>query len=111
MSHVKQTHYQTVVDCTYWPVLGLLNYWNIIQFTNKTTLSKEFYDIHEVVIDGISDNIAPLVSGQDGAISITDQTTTGYCVVKYVSYDFILQEYVTTYGQVSKAGELAVRSE
>ena len=38
-------------------MLGSLNNWNIIQFTNKTISSEEFDDIHKVLLDGISGNI------------------------------------------------------
>ena len=57
----KQPCYQPVVDCTYWPVLGSLNNWNIINFTNKTTPSGDFDTVHEVVLDGISKIMASLV--------------------------------------------------
>ena len=30
----KHPCYQTVDDCTYWPVLDSLNNWNVIQFAN-----------------------------------------------------------------------------
>ena len=33
--HAQQPCYQPVVCWTYWSVLGSLNNWNIIQFTNK----------------------------------------------------------------------------
>ena len=33
----SQPRYQPVEYCTYWPVLGYFNNWNIIKFTNKTT--------------------------------------------------------------------------
>ena len=46
-----------------------------------------------------------------GNINTVDITTLGYYVVKYASDDFTLQEDTTTDGQVSKAGELTVRSE
>ena len=53
--------YQTVVDYTYWPMLGSFNNWDIIQFTNKTTPIEEFYAVHKVAIYGMSENMASLV--------------------------------------------------
>ena len=31
----QKSRYQPVTDCTYWPVLGLYNNWNIIHLTPK----------------------------------------------------------------------------
>ena len=59
--HAKQPRYQPVVDRTYWLVLGYLDNWDIIKFTNKTALSEEFDAMHKVVLDGISDNMEYLV--------------------------------------------------
>ena len=52
---------KTVTKCTYWPVLGELNNWNIIEYLSKSTSSETFYEIHQVVLDGKSDNMASLV--------------------------------------------------
>ena len=54
----KQDCCKPVTKCTYWPLLGAFNNWNIIQFSSKSTSSDTFDEIHQVVIDGISDNIA-----------------------------------------------------
>ena len=35
----KQERYQQVTKCTYWPVLGAFNNWNIIQLSSKSTSS------------------------------------------------------------------------
>ena len=56
-SYVKE-RYRHVTKCTYWKVLGYFNNWNIIQFSQKSTPSDAFDEIHQVVLDGISDNIA-----------------------------------------------------
>ena len=53
--------YKTFTKCTYWPVLGPLNNYNIIQSSHKSTPSDTFDEIHQVFIDGISDNMASLV--------------------------------------------------
>ena len=62
--------YQPIVDYTYEPVLGSLNTWSIIQFTNKIIDHGDFDEVHKVVIDSISDNMASLAQvGKYGAIS------------------------------------------
>ena len=42
----RQPRYQPVEYCTYWPVLGSVNNWYIILFTNKTTTNKYFDAVH-----------------------------------------------------------------
>ena len=67
ISSEKQERYKPVTKCTYWPVLGAFNNWNIIELSSKSTSSETFDEIHQVVLDGISDNMAPLVeSGKYG---------------------------------------------
>ena len=74
-------------------MLGSLNNWNIIQFTNKTTTNEDFYAVHKVVLDGISDNMSALVqNGKYGAINTTDPTKMGYYVVKLSSETYKLQD-------------------
>ena len=58
ISSYKQERYKTVTKCTYWPVLGAFNNWNIILLSSKSTSSETFDENHQVVIDGISDNMA-----------------------------------------------------
>ena len=57
----QQPRYQPVTDFSYWPVLGSFNNWNIITLSQKVTTSGSFDNIHKVVLDGISDNMASLV--------------------------------------------------
>ena len=57
----KQDRYKPVTKCTYWPVLRAFNNWNIIELSSKSTSSDTFDEVHQVVIDGISDNMASLV--------------------------------------------------
>ena len=57
----KQAWYQHVTDCTYWPVLGSYNTWNIINLTPEPTHFGGFDEIHQVVLDSINDNIDSLV--------------------------------------------------
>ena len=64
-------------------MLGSLNDWNIIQFSNKTTSSEEFDEVHKVAPDVISDNMSSFVhTGKYGAINASDTTMLGYHVVK-----------------------------
>ena len=58
--HRKPLH-QTVKDCTYWLVLGYFNNWNIIKLSNKATTSEEIDKIHQVVLDGINENMDALL--------------------------------------------------
>ena len=75
-------------------MLGSFNNWNIIKFTNKTTSSEYFDDVHKVVLDGISDNMSSLLQlGKYGDINSEDTTTIGYYVIKYLSEPYTLQEY------------------
>ena len=40
ISPQKQLSYKTLKDCTYWPVLGSFNSWNILQLSHKATSSE-----------------------------------------------------------------------
>ena len=76
----KQSRYQPVTKCTYWPVLVSYNNWNIIDLTPKSTPVEAFDEIYNVVLDGISENVSSLVqSGMYGAIN-TDDTTSNYVI-------------------------------
>ena len=89
----NQPFYQTVRNFTYCPILGVFNNWNIIIFSNINTTSEDFEEIHQVILDGISDTMASLVqSGKHDATKTTYSTVMGYYVVNYVSYAYILQE-------------------
>ena len=80
----EQERYKPVTKCTYWTVLGSFNNGNILQFSHKSTPSDTFDGIHKVVLDGISDNMAPLVeSVKYGAINTTDTTTNGFYVIMF----------------------------
>ena len=50
--------YKPVTKCTYWPVLGSFNNWNIIQLSHNSTPYDSFDEINQVVFDGISYNMA-----------------------------------------------------
>ena len=101
----KYPHYQPVVGCTHWPVLGSFNNCKIIQFSNKATSSEYFDVVHKVVLDGISENMVSLLQlGKYGAINAADPTTMGYYVINCLSEPYTLKEYHTIDWQVSKAG-------
>ena len=73
------------------------------------SLGEYFNDIHNIVLDGISDNMVLLAkSGKYGAINTVDTMAIGYYVVKNVSENLPLQEDITTEGKVSKASELGI---
>ena len=77
------------------------NKFNIIQFTNKGIKSEEFDGWHNVILDGISGSMFYLVQlGKCGAINEEDTTTMGYCVIKYLSEPYTLQEDQNKYGKV-----------
>ena len=69
----KQARYQPVINCTYFLVMGPYNNWNIIHLTPTSIPFEDFDEIHQVVIDGISENMASLVQpGMYGAINTDD---------------------------------------
>ena len=74
-------------------MLGYINKWNIIQFTNKTISSEDFDVVHKVVFDGISDNMTSSVKvGKYGSINSSDPTTIVYYVIKHLYEPYMLQE-------------------
>ena len=75
MQSTKKSRYQPVINCTYWLVLGPYNNWTSIELTPKSIPSEAFDEIHQVVLDRISENMASFVqSGMYGAINIDDNT-------------------------------------
>ena len=88
----EQQRYKTFVGCIYWPLLGSLNNQNIIHFTNENISSEELDEVHQVVLDRISDNMASFVQkGGCGTINEIYETTLGYYVLKYFSESYTLQ--------------------
>ena len=61
ISSDKQERYKPVTKCTYWPVLWAFNNWDIIHLSQKSNSSDTIYEIHQIVLDGISDNMASFV--------------------------------------------------
>ena len=56
--------YKLVTKRTYWPILGYSNNWNIIHLSQKSTPSDTFDETHQVVLDGISYNMASLFESE-----------------------------------------------
>ena len=107
----KQDRYKPVTKCTYWPELGAFNNWNIIKLLSNSTSLDTFDEIHQVVLDGISDNMASLVeSAKYGAINTTDTSTNGFYVIMFTSGAYTLQENTKIDGQIITAGELVVNA-
>ena len=108
----KQARYQPVTNYTYWPVLGSYNNWNIIEITPKSTPFEVFDKIHQVVLDGISENMASLVqSVMYGSINTDDTTTNRLYIIQFVSEAYTLKNNTTIYGQVISAGELVFKAQ
>ena len=74
--------------------------------------SEDFEEIHQVVLDVISDNIDSLVqSGNYDDMNITDTSTMGYYVINFVSEAYTLKYDTTCDGKISSAGELDVKAQ
>ena len=92
--------------------MGSYNNCNIILLTPKSTHFEAFDDIHMVVIDGISENMASLVqSGMYVAINTYDTTTNVFYVIKLLSEAYTLQNNTTIDGKVISSGELVVKAQ
>ena len=80
--------------------------------SQKSTPSDAFDEVHQVVLDGISDNTASLVeSGKYGSINTTDRTTNGFYVIMFTSGAYTLQDNTTIHGKFITAGELVVKAQ
>ena len=101
----KHERYKPVTKCNYCPVLGSFNNWNIIELSQKLTSSDTFDEMHQVVLDVISDNMASLVeSVKYGAINTTDTSTNRFYVIMFTPGAYTIQENTTIYGQIITAG-------
>ena len=87
----KKERYQPVTKCTFWPVLESFNNWNIILLSQKSTPFEEFDEIHKVVLDGISNDMASLVqSVKYVAINTADTSTNVFYFTMFTSEAYIL---------------------
>ena len=69
--------------------------------SQKSTPFEESEEIHQVFLDGISDNMASLVQyDKHGAINTDSTTTNGYYVIKFISGSYTLQNNTTFYGKI-----------
>ena len=65
-------------------MLGPFKNWNIIKLSRKSNPYDTFDEMHQVVLDGISENMTSFVeSGKYDAINITDTTTHGFYVLTF----------------------------
>ena len=79
--------------------------------SSKSTSFDVFDEIHQVVLDGISDNMASLVeSGKYGAINTTYTSTNGFYIIMFKNCAYTLKENTTIDGQIITAGELVVKA-
>ena len=80
--------------------------------SHKSTPSDTFDEIHQVVLDGMSHNMASLVeSRKHGAINTTDTTTNRFYVIMLTSESYTIQENTTIDRQNITAGELVVKAQ
>ena len=108
----EKESYKPVTKGTYLPVLGSFNNVNTIQLSHNSTPSDAFNEIHQVVLDGISDNMALLVaSGKYGAINTTETTTNGFYVIMFTSEAYTLQDNTTIYEQIITTELLVVKAQ
>ena len=74
-------------------MVGSFNNWNIVTFSHKSITSEDFYDIHRVFLDDISDNMDSFVQcGKYGDMNTTDSKTMVYYVIKFFLEAYTLQE-------------------
>ena len=82
-------------------MLGSFNNWNIIKLLHKSTAGEDFEEIYQVVLEGIRNNMSPLVQyGKNSSVETTYSTTIGYYVITFVSESYTLQEDTTCDGKI-----------
>ena len=89
-----KARYQMFIDFTYRPVLVLYNNCNIIHLTPKSSPFETMDEIHQVVLDRISYNMALLVqSDMYSAINTYDTTKNEIYVIQFISEAYTLKKY------------------
>ena len=84
----------------------------MIQLSHNSTPSDTFDDKHQVVLDGISDNMALLVvSGKYGAINTTETTNNVFYFIMFTLEAYTLQYNTTIDGQIVTAGGLFFKAQ
>ena len=92
--------------------MGPYNNYNIIHLTPKSIPYEAFDEIHQGVLDGISENMASLVQlGMYGAIITDDTTTNVFYVIQFLSDAYTIKNNTTIDGQVISSGELVVKAQ
>ena len=80
--------------------------------TPKSTPFEAFDEIHKVVIERISENMASLVqSGTYGAINTNDTTANRLHLIQFISEESMIQNNTIIDRQVIYAGELVAKTE
>ena len=73
----------------------------------KSTPYDAFDEIHQIVLDGISDNMASLVQSRKyGAIITTDMATNGFYVLMFTSEAYTLKDNTKIDGKMITNDEL-----
>ena len=68
--------------------------------------------MHQVLLDGISNNISSLVQSRNyGSINTIDSTTMDYHDIQFFSEAYNLQEYTTYYAIFSTYGKLVAKAQ
>ena len=111
LDHTKQPRYQPVVYFIYWHMLGSFNNWNIIHFNNKRHVVRTLIGCIRLCLMALVPICNYYYIQVNSDINSVYPTKLGYYVVKYVFEYLTLQDDTTTYGQVSKVGEIVVKSE
>ena len=71
-----------------------------------------FEEIHQVVIDGISDIMDSLIQSiKNGSIDTSDTSKNEYYVIKFISEAYTMQNNTTIGGNIITAGELFVKTQ
>ena len=80
--------------------------------SQKSTPSDAFDEIHQVVLDGISDHIASLVeSGKYGFIKTTDIVTNLFYVIMFTLEAYTIQDNTKIDGKIITADELVFKAQ
>ena len=79
--------------------------------SSDSTSSETFDEIHQVVLDGIIDNMASLVESVIyRAINTIDTSTNRFYVIMFASSEYTLQGNTTIDGQIITSGGLVVKA-
>ena len=78
--------------------MGSYNNLNIILLTPKSITFEDFDEIHQVVLDSISDNMSSLFqSGKYGVIDKYETTKNGFYVIQFISEAYTEQNNTQFY--------------